>query len=233
MPNLREFSAENKDEIVRQLENWQLKDSVVNQRWINGLSGRTSSAQRLKKEMDEVYERVAVKKQLTYVKVQLPGIAAHALVIGDIKKTPDGYEFKAIDSNSAGETITYMYKEGSSNLTLMPANFGEDTFVPYVEFTKEVDRMERVLASTCGGFGKDNDMLTCSPENTPDEDEYAEDHIFNPSSFGLDLSKLGAEESEPEDGGGDCSSRSISPKKDSFDLKSKGYESRPGKASAQ
>jgi hypothetical protein len=218
--NLKDFSLDYKDEIVKQLENWQLVDGIVRQAWVQGLRGKSTSAKDMKTQMDEMYERVAVKKQLTYAKVQLPGITAHALLVGEMEKTEDGYTLKVVDSNMASEVQIYNYKNGDDSLKMQPGMLSDvDSFVPYVEFTNEVENMERVIASTCGGFDIESDAPACGKVNSINEDDYSDKYIFHLESQGFDSPELGQDSMLPEGGAGECSSRTISPKYQKYDGK--------------
>lgn len=215
--NLKEFSAAYSNEIIKELEDWQLVDGFVKQKWMQGLSGKSSSVSDMKTEMDKMYEKVAVNKQLTYAKVQLQGVTSHAMMVGEMEKTADGYTLQVIDSNSGSEVTTYHYKEGDDSLKLAPGMIGDvDSFVPYVEFTNEVEKMEKVIASTCDGYNIETDIVTCGPSDAMDEDNFSVNHIFNPGSHGFDLPGSGQNVSPPEGGAGDCSSRSDIPKVDVF-----------------
>lgn len=139
--DLGQFSHYFGDEIQKELENWQMVDGFLKQKWIQGLSGSSHSAKDLKKNMDLLYQNVETNGQVGYLKIQSEGIEAHALLVGSMKKIPNGYNLKVIDSNFPKEVKTLEYLEGDDQLYPY-ANV-------YVEFTNEVTKLQNVVAKAC------------------------------------------------------------------------------------
>ena len=84
--NLYEFSTHFEREIQGVLEGWQREDGLIWQKWIVGLSGRTSiEPKKLQKIMDQAYAQVK-QGRLVYQRLQLPGINSHAWLIQKHKK---------------------------------------------------------------------------------------------------------------------------------------------------
>jgi hypothetical protein len=50
--------------------------------------------------MDKIYKEVHDNNNIVYLKLQFKGIGAHSLVITEMKREPNGYKFKFVDSNS-------------------------------------------------------------------------------------------------------------------------------------
>lgn len=168
--NLREFSNAYRDIIIRELEKWQLVDGFLKQKWIQGISGSTSSARDMEREMDKIYDRVKNQKEITYVSMQLPGIYAnHALLVGDIIRTDNGYRMQTIDSNYPSRTITYEYTYGQENFQVQSpgsnATYGVgagEPFVPYVQEESEEEKISNVITDVCD---PENGIIDGCPPN--------------------------------------------------------------------
>lgn len=145
--NLREFSSHRvaAELIQKELEAWQRVDGFVRQQWIVGLMGSSSvSADELSKKMDDLYETVVLEKNITYQKLQLPGVVAHAWLVVDVDKTPDGYELQVHDSNYYG-IRNWSYREGMTDFRY--SGFGN--FVPYTERERELRGIKSVASRFC------------------------------------------------------------------------------------
>lgn len=143
--NLREFSRDFQTEIQDELEAWQKVDGFIKQQWIVGLWGSTEKdADDLMEDMDDLYEYVAVQKNVAYQKLQLPGVVAHAWLVTDMHKTPSGYDLVVHDSNYYG-TRTIPYKVGMTQFHYR--SFGE--FVPYTERKRELRGLKKVVRRFC------------------------------------------------------------------------------------
>ncbi|NOI86996.1 hypothetical protein [Vibrio sp. 99K-1] len=135
--NFSEFSIEFKEEIQKYLNLWQLYDGLLLWQWINGLSGSyETTPEKLKKYMDEIYEEVAVRKRIAYVKLQIKGIDSHALLITEIEQASDGqgYIFNFIDSNSPDSAFNAYYMYGQTHLDLYNKS------VPYLQREDDIDK---------------------------------------------------------------------------------------------
>ena len=111
--NFNEFSNAFGADILRELEKWQKGDGFLRAAWIKGLAGSSVvSAEKMKAMMDELYQEVEVKGNITYEKLQLKGITAHAWLVNKVEKTADGYDLYVIDSNYPDQTISYQYRVG-------------------------------------------------------------------------------------------------------------------------
>lgn len=145
--NLREFSSYNAFAglIQDELERWQKMDGFVRQAWIRGLAGSTSTTpEKLKSIMDELYNYVEVQGNVAYQKLQLPGVVAHAWLVVGMEKTHDGYELTVVDSNYSNPYVVN-YHEGMTHFNY--GGFGD--FVPYLENEKELASMKGVIAKSC------------------------------------------------------------------------------------
>lgn len=138
--DLQTFSIDFKNEIQKKLNEWQVAEAD----WVRGLQGRTSeNPDKLATMMDELYQRVMVKKEVVYQKLQLPGITSHAWLVIYMVKETNGYLLTVADSNFLS-LKTRRYTRGSTQMM-----YGDKGFVPYIEFTEESDQLQRVVQSYC------------------------------------------------------------------------------------
>lgn len=145
--NLKEFSSYSAfaSLIQDELERWQRGDGLIRQQWIVGLAGRSStSAEKMKSIMDELYNYVEVQGNVAYQKLQLPGVVAHAWLVVGMEKTRDGYDLTVVDSNYRNP-YTVSYYEGMTHLNY--SGFGN--FVPYLERERELSSVKRVIQKNC------------------------------------------------------------------------------------
>lgn len=145
--NFSEFTEENQKLIQSELNSWQLYDGVILGSWIDGLKGDTKvNPDALKMMMDKVYNYVEVEKKIAYQKLQIKGITSHAWLVIGLKKGNNGYEIGLIDSNNPRMTENYSYKFGDDSFN--KKSYGN--FVPYLEFTREEQRLVSVAKAFCG-----------------------------------------------------------------------------------
>jgi hypothetical protein len=139
--NLEAFSKAYAQEIQRTLEEWQLKDGIIHQQWVVGLSGKTSvPSHQLAIMMDRLYEQVAIQKDVVYQKLQLQGIDAHAWLVIGMEKNQHGYKLFVVDSNRPGKVMEYNYEYGMNHLL-----YGKNSrFVPYTERNQELSRLKNI-----------------------------------------------------------------------------------------
>ncbi|MBY0413037.1 MAG: hypothetical protein K2Q18_02675 [Bdellovibrionales bacterium] len=145
-----EFTEAYKKEILSELEAWQLYDGVVLGSWIDGLKGDTQvKPEVLKNMMETTYKYVEVDKKIAYQKLQIKGITSHAWLIVGMKAGPNGYEVGLIDSNNPMMSESYSYKFGDKSFN----NKSYGNFVPYLEFTREEERLATVAKTFCNVLG--------------------------------------------------------------------------------
>ena len=160
--NLEEFSKANQQFIQQELNDWQLYDGVVLGSWIDGLSGSTKvPPSELQSMMKDVFNYVSVKKKIAFEKLQLKGIASHAWLIAGIKAMPSGYELGYIDSNYPLQSRNYSYKVGDDSFFIK----GYGNFVPYLDFTREEERLVTAGKVFCGLQAR---SLTSTHDNARD-----------------------------------------------------------------
>lgn len=141
--NLYDFSRAYSAEVQDRLEKWQIGDGFMRQQWTVGLWGSPStSAEKLKERMDDLYQYVEKEGKLAYQMLQIKGIDAHAWLVLNMDKTSNGYRMEVLDSNySSTNTITYRY--------------GQDRIRSYgglVAITgkkKELRRLEKAVKKYC------------------------------------------------------------------------------------
>ena len=156
--NFTEFSAFYKNEILKELENWQLYDGVILGAWVDGLRGETKiPALELQNKMDELYQYVELDKKLAYLKLQIKGITSHSWLVVRSKKSSTGYNLGIIDSNNPNMSQNYSFKIGDESFY----EKGYGHFVPYLEFKREEERISSVGKAFCNlssnHFSLDND----------------------------------------------------------------------------
>lgn len=141
--NLRDFSFEHWGIFQKRLETTQLVEGLFLFSWIDGLSGADElPPEKMKEQFDAIYEEVR-DEGVAYVKLQMPGIDAHAWIISDMAPTAEGYMLNFIDSNCTGPG-TYHYKVGDTHI--FPNWISGNLGVPYLQRSKELRRMKRIIA---------------------------------------------------------------------------------------
>ncbi|MGK5088206.1 hypothetical protein WDW86_11660 [Bdellovibrionota bacterium FG-2] len=146
--NFKAFSKDFADLIQARLDDWQLSDATLGFAWFEGLTGETRlPAGTLLKRMDEIYDRVANGGEITFLKLQIPGLGAHAWLVVDMKGTSTGYEMKIIDNNYASKTYTINYKVGDEFMSLPYRK--EHTFIPHIIYEEDLDRLYDVKRRDC------------------------------------------------------------------------------------
>lgn len=145
--NFSEFASDQKHLIQRELEKWQKGDGVIRFAWVNGLSGKAENkAEKLKAMMDKIYEDVEVKNNISYNKLQIPGIVAHAWLVIHMVKVDGGYDLEILDSNFNEKTSIYKYREGATSFNYH-ASF---PFSPILDYTVEMKKINKVISKECG-----------------------------------------------------------------------------------
>lgn len=144
--NLRAFSSDWSQEIIKTLEAWQLSESAF--AWTKGLSGAPSvPAAQLKKMMSETAALLEKDKIPVFQILQVKGIVAHSILMLEMKKTARGYDLVYADSNYAGRSSRLSYVEGMTEIT---ASY---TGVPYTHqsYQKEGLALKALGTKYCQG----------------------------------------------------------------------------------
>jgi hypothetical protein len=148
--NFEQFSTVFENEIQKELERWQKFESV-RFTWIRGLRGSTSvNPEFLKTLMDDLYEEVITNNNISFQKLQMKGVTAHAWLVINMIQTQEGYDLEVLDSNYPKQTTRYQYKFGDSHL-MYP---GYSQFVPYLEHTNEVQWLHETIKEECSQVSK-------------------------------------------------------------------------------
>ncbi len=157
--NLRAFAADWEELIQKRLDSWQLTDGFLMQQWVVGLIGQTDTyARMMKKMMDALYLEVHYKKNVTYQKLQLKGVDAHAWLVVAMDKTYLGYRLHVIDSNYPKSLAYTDYRVGDTSLgnvkvvttTGYIKSFNYGRFVAYSERQDELQRLKNRVKAYCG-----------------------------------------------------------------------------------
>jgi hypothetical protein len=147
--NLKEFSYETQDLIQEELERWQKHDGITRFAWFKGLTGSSKkNVKRLKKMMDQIYEDVEIKKNISYNKLQMPGVKAHSWLVIHMKKVKNGYDLLILDSNVNSKLGIYKYREGDTYFEYFTEEENK-RFSPYLDQTNEMEKINRVIAKRC------------------------------------------------------------------------------------
>ena len=86
------------------------------------------------------------KNDITYNRLEIPGLAAHAWLVVHMEKIGDGYNLEILDSNIASKTEIYTYREGDTHLRLNHLNVD---FVPYLDQRNEMDFIKESITTQC------------------------------------------------------------------------------------
>ncbi len=144
--SFNEFTKTYQKEIIKELENWQIYDGVVLGSWVLGVKGDTKiESSKLSQMMNDLYDYVEVKNKIAYQKLQIKGITAHAWLVVGMKKGANGFDIGYIDSNNPMMSENYSYKFGDESFY----EKGYGHFVPYTEFQREEERLQRVVKQYC------------------------------------------------------------------------------------
>lgn len=114
--NLWDFSEYYQAEFQTVLDQWQIVDGILFAGWLRGISGEVDvPPEVLKTGMDQLYEMVVLQKQVTYQKLQIPGIVAHSWLVVDMLPIEKGYLLTVVDSNYSLPYQVF-YQEGQTHL---------------------------------------------------------------------------------------------------------------------
>lgn len=133
--------------IQRELEKWQKSDGIVKFKWVQGLRGKPElEASQMREMLDDLYERVVTKKQITYQKLQFKGITAHAWLVVEMERTANGYRLYVIDSLFPNDINIYDYEQG---MTSFYYSLTGQYFAPRTEFSNETSDVINVIKRNC------------------------------------------------------------------------------------
>jgi hypothetical protein len=154
------FSRDFRPEIQKMLNDWQKTDGFFNFQWIRGISGNSSlPPHEMNKRMDTVYKQFKSSPLPVWIMAQIKGITSHSLLIVEMEKNHNGYSLIVIDSNHPQKDIRIDYYSGDRSLRAPGENY---SFVPYVGFQNDFNKISRTLKKTCGSLN-----ITKEFENIP------------------------------------------------------------------
>lgn len=143
--NFHEFTEAWRKTTQLFLNRWQLQDAVVHSAWIRGLSGSPrADAERLQRTMIALNKQVIGLKRISYLKLQLKGIVAHAWLVYSVTRTSDGLQLGIIDSNKRGP-VEYVYRWGDASIKTK--EYG--SFMPYLEETDDFEWIDSTVSNFC------------------------------------------------------------------------------------
>lgn len=156
--NLRGFSKYARKVIQKRLEKMQMVDGFIKQHWIVGLWGhaRSTDPNTLYKRVLEIQNRVEVKNEIVYLKLQIPGIVSHAWLINGVKRKGDKFIISYIDSNYMYDFVKYI-KEGIKDYSkTYTYTIGDNKFkrlyggfVPHIEEVSIYKNYDRNIFNFC------------------------------------------------------------------------------------
>jgi hypothetical protein len=145
-----DYTRDFADLIQKKLEQWQLVDGFLLQQWIRGLSGHWSlPTEKLKTQLLKIYSEVEEKNRITWVMLQVPGVASHAWLIVRMAHLIDGFLIEYIDSNHPGEIRQTAFHDGMESLetSVGPA-------VPYIGRTGDFARIAKAQTRYCAAVSQ-------------------------------------------------------------------------------
>jgi hypothetical protein len=156
--NLHDFTAANQTLIQKELNRWQLRDGVINQAWIRGISGRSSlPAPQLKQQLDHIYTEFKSsvdRQEVLWLMLQIKGIVSHASLLAKMEpRLNGGYHLEMVDSNRPQDIVTYDYRAGDTFLTpYMPVDYSNAfKMVPYLGLSRDLHKIEAAVKRYCAG----------------------------------------------------------------------------------
>lgn len=153
--DLSTFTRDFKVEIQRQLDAWQIRDALINQAYIRGLSGqshfRDPDAMRARIEsVFASYVSSREKGDVLFVMLQMQGIVSHASLIQAMIPEADGsYRIEMVDSNFPDEAVQYAYHPGDLDLRPADRDIHYPVSVPYAGFGRDLRRIHRAISKYC------------------------------------------------------------------------------------
>lgn len=140
----RDFSLYYEEEIQKCLNTSQILEGIFLFAGIDGLACLEEvPAENLRKKMDSIFDEVN-NNGLTYVKLQTPGIGAHAWIITEMGKfNPDEnngllYRYKFIDSNYPSNSYPWFHLITDTKIKFILGDMG----VPYLQRKLELKNMK-------------------------------------------------------------------------------------------
>lgn len=153
-PDLLTFTHDHADLVQRELNQWQLRDGFVNLAWTRGLARRSSyGPSKAMKMMDRLHSKfrsLSRRNHVTWVKLQMPGVTAHAALILDMTRDTDGnYELKVVDSNFQDRTETWSFRRGDTHL--QTPFYGKT--MPFDGYERDLSRIDAARETYCRRHG--------------------------------------------------------------------------------
>jgi|GEM_PF-551862 len=140
-PDLRAFSAEHRQVVQQRLERTQILEGLFQFCWVNGLAGVTETTpEDMRARMDAIYAQVR-DEGIAYLKLQMPGIDAHAWLVSDMVPIDSGYRLLLVDSSS----FTPYYREYTFGMTHLQMGTSGRA-VPTLQRIHELRWMKKAIA---------------------------------------------------------------------------------------
>ena len=160
--NFSDFTYDYQPMIQLELEKWQKADGIAKFNWVMGLKGANEvSADKMKEQMDELYEYVEKEGNIAYQKLQIKGVTAHAWLVVRMKKVPNGYDLQVLDSNFPNSTSIYNYREGMTSMN----HWSYGKFTPYLERRNELEFVKLGVLKLCNPAEYEAMKKKLTPQN--------------------------------------------------------------------
>lgn len=153
VPGYSDFSSFSKDFeplIQRELNQWQIRDGFINQAWIRGLSRKSEyNPRRAAQVMAKLYEDYLgdrSKNHVPWVKLQMPGLVAHAaLILSIVRDAEANYTIEAVDSNFPDEIKTWNFEQGDTHIETIDY----EKMMPFDGYERDLNKIDRSLRDFC------------------------------------------------------------------------------------
>lgn len=143
--NFYEFTEAWSKTTQKFLNHWQLEDGIFRQGMIRGLQGSPrGNAEKLQDLMIQLKKQVFEQRKISYLKLQLKGITAHAWLVFSIEEIAQGLRLHIVDSNYDSIRV-YEYFWGDQSIET--GDYG--SFIPYLEQSKELNRIDSTVSAFC------------------------------------------------------------------------------------
>lgn len=143
--NFHEFTEAWKRTTQKFLNAWQIEDALLHRAWVRGLQGSPrEDAEKLQAVMMKLQDQVNKQNRITFLKLQLKGIAAHAWLVYSVEEITLGLRLGIIDSNTQ-KIVSYDYFWGDRSF--QTSKYG--SFMPYLEQTEDFKLMNNSVARYC------------------------------------------------------------------------------------
>lgn len=146
--NFSDFTADNEKLLIQLLADWQISQGVFGFGFVDGIAADSMSAASLRADMDDLFDRVENKKEITYQVLKMPGLEAHAwLVVHMTRNSLGGYHLQVLDSNFSG-LQDYDYSPGQTSFAYTALGV---EFAPRTHREGDLSDYQELMTNYCSG----------------------------------------------------------------------------------